>query len=175
MVVATLVAEFRKLQALANRAIQQLDDAQLHARLDDESNSVAMLMHHLAGNMRSRWTDFLTTDGEKAWRQRDAEFEPPLGDRQQLQALWEAGWATLFGALDGLDDADLGRPVTIRGESQTALAAIVRQVAHYAGHVHQIVLLAKHLRGADWQVLSIPRRQSRAYTDRLQATPPRPA
>ena len=175
MVVATLAGEFRKLQALADRAIQQLDDAQLHARLDDESNSVAMLMHHLAGNMRSRWTDFLTSDGEKPWRQRDAEFEPPAGDRRQLQAAWEAGWATLFGALAQLEDTDLGRPVTIRGESQTALTAIVRQVAHYAGHVHQIVLLAKHWRGAKWQVLSIPRGQSQAYTDRLRATPPRPA
>jgi hypothetical protein len=168
MVVTTLAGEFRKVKALADGAISQLDDAQLHARLDGEANSVAMLMHHLAGNMRSRWTDFLTTDGEKPWRQRDAEFEPPPGDRAALQALWESGWATLFAALDGLGDADLARTVTIRGEGQTVLAAIARQLAHYAGHAHQIVLLAKHQRGADWRVLSIPRGQSQAYTERLR-------
>jgi uncharacterized damage-inducible protein DinB len=172
MVIATLAGEFRKVKALADGAIAQLDDAQLHARIDPEANSVAMLMHHLAGNMRSRWTDFLTSDGEKPWRQRDAEFEPPPGDRTALLATWDAGWTTLFAALDRLEDDDLARPVTIRGESQTALAAIARQLAHYAGHGHQIVLLAKHLRGADWRVLSIPRGQSQAYTARLRATTP---
>jgi hypothetical protein len=169
MVVTTLAREFRKVKALADGAISQLDDVQLHARLDTEANSVAMLMHHLAGNMRSRWTDFLTTDGEKPWRQRDAEFEPPPGDRAALQATWESGWATLFGALEGLGDADLTRTVTIRGEGQTVLAALARQLAHYAGHAHQIVLLAKHQRGPDWHVLSIPRGQSQAYTERLRA------
>ncbi len=172
MVVATLAREFRKVKTLADGAIEQLDDAQLHARLDPEANSVAMLMRHLAGNMQSRWTDFLTSDGEKPWRQRDAEFEPPVGDRAALHASWEAGWATLFAALDGVGDGDLERTVTIRGEGQTALAAMARQLAHYAGHCHQIVLLAKHLRGADWRVLSIPRGQSQAYTDRLRAAPP---
>ena len=172
MVVATLAREFRKVKTLADGAIEQLDDAQLHARLDPEANSVAMLMRHLAGNMQSRWTDFLTSDGEKPWRQRDAEFEPPAADRAALQASWEAGWATLFAALDGLGDGDLARTVTIRGEGQTALAAVARQLAHYAGHCHQIVLLAKHLRGAEWRVLSIPRGQSQAYTDRLRAAPP---
>ena len=102
MVVATLTREFLKVKALADGAIAQLDDAQLHARIDPEANSVAMLMHHLAGNMQSRWTDFLTSDGEKPWRQRDAEFEPPPGDRAALLASWEAGWTTLFAALDGL-------------------------------------------------------------------------
>jgi len=172
MVVTTLAREFRKVKALADGAIAQLDDVQLNARLDPEANSVAMLMHHLAGNMQSRWTDFLTSDGEKPWRRRDAEFEPPPGDRTALQATWEAGWTTLFAALDGLADSDLTRTVTIRGEGQTVLAAIARQLAHYAGHSHQIVLLAKHLRGAEWRVLSIPRGQSQAYTERLRATPP---
>lgn len=170
-VVATLTAEFRKVKALADDAIAQLDDAQLHARLDPEANSVAVLMRHLAGNMQSRWTDFLTTDGEKPWRRRDDEFEPPATTRADLIASWEAGWTTLFAALAALTDADLARPVAIRGESQTALAAIVRQLAHYAGHAHQIVLLAKHLRGDGWRVLSIPRGQSQAYTARLQGTP----
>jgi uncharacterized damage-inducible protein DinB len=175
MVVTTLAAEFRKVKALADAAIAQLDDDQFHARLDAEANSVAMLAQHLAGNMQSRWTDFLTSDGEKPWRQRDREFEAPGGDRRDLMARWEAGWATLFAALAALSDADLDRHVVIRGESATVLAAIARQLAHYAGHVHQIVLLAKHLRGPAWRVLSIPRGQSQAYTDRLKATTPPPA
>ena len=174
MIVATLAAEFRKVKALADAAIAQLDDDRLHAQLDPEANSVAMLMRHLAGNMQSRWTDFLTTDGEKPWRRRDEEFEPPAASRAQLLQTWEAGWATLFTALDGLRDADLDRSVSIRGESQTALAAIARQLAHYAGHAHQIVLLAKHLCGPDWRVLSIPRGQSQAYTDRLKPSSPAP-
>jgi uncharacterized damage-inducible protein DinB len=175
MVVTTLADEFRKVKALADAAIAQLDDAQLHAQLDAEANSVAMLMRHLAGNMRSRWTDFLTSDGEKPWRRRDQEFEAPAADRAGLLAEWEAGWATLFGALDSLTDADLERRVVIRGESPTVLAAIARQLAHYAGHVHQIVLLGKHLRGPGWRVLSIPRGQSQAYTDRLKSTTTPPA
>jgi hypothetical protein len=175
MVVTTLAAEFRKVKTLADAAIAQLDDAQLHARLDAEANSVAMLMQHLAGNMQSRWTDFLTSDGEKPWRRRDQEFETPTVDREGLLTTWEAGWATLFAALDGLSDADLDRRVAVRGESQTVLAAIARQLAHYAGHGHQIVLLGKHLRGPGWRVLSIPRGQSQAYTDRLRATIPPPA
>jgi Protein of unknown function (DUF1572) len=117
MIVVTLAAEFRKVKALADAAIAQLDDARLHAQLDPEANSVAMLMRHLAGNMQSRWTDFLTTDGEKPWRRRDEEFEPPAASRAQLQQIWEAGWATLFTALDGLRDADLERSVSLRGEA----------------------------------------------------------
>jgi Protein of unknown function (DUF1572) len=164
-VVSTFVREFQKTKLLADRAIAQLDDGQLHARLDDEANSVAMLMQHMAGNMRSRWTDFLTTDGEKPWRQRDAEFDPPLLSRTELLASWENGWGTLFGALDGVTDDDLARTVTIRGEAQAVLAALARQLVHYAGHAYQIVLLAKHLQGPAWTTLSIPRGQSAAYTD----------
>jgi hypothetical protein len=164
MVIEAIVAEFRKIKQLADRAIAQLSDAELHQRLDDEANSVAMLMAHMAGNMRSRWTDFLTSDGEKPWRQRDAEFEPPAIAREALTAAWEAGWQTVFDALTPLTDADLTRTVTIRGESLTVLAAALRQVSHYAGHTHQIVLLGKHLRGPAWAVLSIPRGQSATYT-----------
>lgn len=163
MVLPTLVTEFRKIKQLAERAIAQVNDEQLHACLDSESNSIAMLMAHMAGNMRSRWTDFLTTDGEKPWRTRDAEFEPPALTREALTASWEAGWQVLFDTLSALSDDDLQRTVTIRGEAQTALTAIVRQVSHYAGHAHQIVLLAKHLAGTGWTVLSIPRGQSAAY------------
>lgn len=164
MVVDAFVQEFRKTRQLADRAIAQLDDAQLHARLDAEANSVAVLMQHMAGNMRSRWTDFLTSDGEKPWRQRDLEFEPPALDRAALLSSWESGWQTLFDTLAGLTDDDLGRTVTIRGEGQSVLSALTRQLAHYAGHAYQIVLLAKHVKGDDWTVLSIPRGQSDAFT-----------
>lgn len=167
MVVSTFVGEFQKTKRLAERAIAQLTDAQLHMRLDDECNSVAMLMQHVAGNLRSRWTDFLTTDGEKPWRNRDAEFEPPAGARRELVTSWEQGWAVLFAALDGLTDDDLARAVTIRGEGQTVLAALARQLSHYSGHAFQIVFLAKHLQGPAWTTLSIARGQSAAYTATL--------
>jgi Protein of unknown function (DUF1572) len=169
MVVDTLVREFQKTKALADRAIAQLTDDQLHRRLDAEANSVAMLMAHMSGNMRSRWTDFLTSDGEKPWRQRDREFEPTGLSREALLAEWNGGWQTLFDALAALGDADLARPVTIRGEAQSALAAIVRQISHYAGHTHQIVLLAKHLAADRWTTLSIPRGQSDAYNAETRA------
>jgi uncharacterized damage-inducible protein DinB len=169
MVIAGFLREFTKTRQLADRAIAQLSDDQLHARLDDDGNSVAVLMQHLAGNMRSRWTDFLTSDGEKPWRHRDAEFEPQGQARETLQASWESGWQTLFDALAGLTDDDLARTVTIRGEGQTVMTALTRQLAHYAGHAYQIVLLAKHLKGADWTVLSIPRGQSEAYTAKTRS------
>jgi hypothetical protein len=163
MVIEAVVQEFRKIKQLADRAIAQLSEAELHQRLDDEANSVATLIVHLAGNMRSRWTDFLTTDGEKPWRARDTEFEPTAMSHDALLAAWEGGWQTLFDAVAPLTDADLGRAVTIRGESLTVLTALLRQVSHYAGHTHQIVLLGKHLRGPAWKVLSIPRGQSATY------------
>jgi len=169
LVVDAFVREFQKTRQLCDRSIAQLSDAQLHARLDAEANSVAMLMQHLAGNMRSRWTDFLTTDGEKPWRQRDAEFEPPALDHDGLMASWESGWQTLFDTLATLTDDDLARTITIRGEGQSVLTALTRQLAHYAGHAYQIVLLAKHLKGDAWDVLSIPRGQSAAYEAKLRA------
>jgi hypothetical protein len=164
MVIDAIVGEFRQIKHLADRAIAQLSEAELHQRLDDEANSVATLIVHMAGNMRSRWTDFLTTDGEKPWRRRDAEFEPTAMSRDALLTAWEGGWQALFDAVTPLTDADLERTVTIRGESLTVVTALLRQVSHYAGHTHQIVLLGKHLRGSAWNVLSIPRGQSATYT-----------
>lgn len=169
LVVDAFAREFQKTRQLAERAVAQLSDAQLHVRLDAEANSVAMLMQHMAGNMRSRWTDFLTTDGEKPWRQRDAEFEPPVLTRDALMTSWQSGWQTLFDTLATLTDDDLTRTVTIRGEGQPVLAALTRQLAHYAGHAYQIVLVAKHLKGEAWDVLSIPRGQSAAYTAATKA------
>jgi hypothetical protein len=170
LVVDAFTREFQKTRQLSERAIAQLSDAQLHTRLDAEANSVAMLMQHLAGNMRSRWTDFLTTDGEKPWRQRDAEFEPPVLTHDALMVSWQSGWQTLFDTLATLTDDDLTRTVTIRGEGQPVLAALTRQLAHYAGHAYQIVLVAKHLKGEAWDVLSIARGQSAAYTAATKAS-----
>jgi uncharacterized damage-inducible protein DinB len=170
LVVDAFAREFQKTRQLAERALAQLSDAQLHTRLDAEANSVAMLMQHMAGNMRSRWTDFLTTDGEKPWRQRDAEFEPPVLTRDALMASWQSGWQTLFDTLATLTDDDLTRTVTIRGEGQPVLAALTRQLAHYAGHAYQIVFVAKHLKGDAWDVLSIARGQSAAYTAATKAS-----
>lgn len=142
----------------ADRAIAQIAESDLFAVLDPESNSIAITMKHLAGNMRSRWTDFLTTDGEKPDRQRDAEFILEEGDTQEaLLARWEAGWQCVFEALAPLTPEDLSRTVFIRGEPHSVLEAINRQLTHYAYHVGQIVLLAKHYAGESWQTLSMPR------------------
>jgi hypothetical protein len=152
---------FERQKKQAERAMAQLSDQELFRQIDPESNSVAVIAKHIAGNMRSRWTDFLTSDGEKPWRDRDSEFIMDAGaTRTQVMEWWEAGWKCLFDALDSLRPADLARAVTIRGEAHTLLQAINRQVDHYAHHVGQIVFLAKHLKGRDWKTLSIPRGQS---------------
>jgi uncharacterized damage-inducible protein DinB len=143
-------------------ALAQLSDEEFfRAPNDPESNSIAVIVKHLAGNMRSRFTDFLSSDGEKPWRHRDQEFELTAGaTRQQLMQAWEAGWKTVFEAVGTLAPADLARTVTVRGESYTALQAINRQLAHYAHHIGQIVFWAKHMKGTAWKTLSIPRGMS---------------
>jgi hypothetical protein len=140
--------------------MEQVGDEQLFAKLDEEANSIALVVKHMAGNMRSRWTDFLTEDGEKPDRQRDSEFEDPPASRAALLNLWEDGWRRVFEALEPLSDADLGRVVTIRGEKHSVMQAINRQTAHYANHVGQIVLLAKHFARDRWESLSIPKHRS---------------
>jgi hypothetical protein len=161
--------ELQKIKQLADKSIAQVDDQQLFTTLDSEANSIAILMRHMAGNMRSRWTDFRTTDGEKPDRQRDREFEEPARDRTALLADWENGWARLFHALAPLTDDDLQETVYIREEPHSIYKAISRQVAHYAGHAYQILLLAKHFRGAEWRTLSIPRGQSEEFNRRMLA------
>lgn len=165
----TVRDEFHKIRKLADKAIAQLQDEQLHAKIDEESNSVAIIMRHMAGNMRSRWTDFLTSDGEKPDRHRDREFEDIPLSREELLAEWEAGWACLFAALAPLTDADLQRTVIIRAEPHSVYKAISRQVAHYAGHAYQILFLGKHLKGAAWSTLSVPRGQSEEFNRRMIA------
>lgn len=160
----------RGYQRLAEGAMAQVRDEELFRAPDDEANSIAVIVKHLAGNMRSRWTDFLTTDGEKPDRNRDQEFIIDAGTtREQAMAWWEQGWACAFGALDSLRPEDLGRPVYIRGEEHSVLQAINRQLAHYAYHVGQIVFLARQFRGREWKSLSIPRGQSAAHNARKAA------
>lgn len=168
-VIATMTDELRKVKKLADKAIAQLSDAELHVRTDEEANSVAILMRHMAGNMRSRWTDFLTSDGEKPDRLRDQEFEPASQDRAALVAEWEAGWQLVFDALAPLSDTDLRRIVLIRSEPHTVHKAIVRQLTHYAGHAYQMLTLGRQIKGAAWQSLSIPRGQSEEFNRRMQA------
>ena len=153
--------EFRALRALADQAIEQVRDDQLFEQLDEEANSVAHLMKHVGGNLRSRWTDVFTSDGEKPDRRRDEEFEQRASDtRTTIEAMKNGGWAAVLATLDAVVDVDLDRVVVIRGQSRKLSRALTRSLAHTAGHVHQIVLLAKHWRGASWRTLSIPRGRS---------------
>jgi uncharacterized damage-inducible protein DinB len=163
------VAVFRQYKSLAEKAMAQVGDEQLQAALDGEMNSIAQIVKHMAGNMRSRWTDFLTSDGEKPDRQRDTEFLDPPSTREALLALWEEGWNCVFRALEPLSDEDLKRTVSIRGEAHSVMQAINRQIAHYAYHCGQIVFLAKHLNHAGWQSLSVPRGQSEEFNRRMRA------
>jgi len=161
------LAVFRMYKSLGERAMAQVSDEQLQKTLDGGSNSIAVIVKHLAGNMHSRWTDFLTTDGEKPDRHRDSEFETPPANRSALMELWESGWGCLFAALNSLQDSDLGRTVYIRGEAHSVMQAINRQVAHYALHIGQIVFLAKHLQSSRWVPLSIPRGKSEEFNSKL--------
>jgi hypothetical protein len=153
--------ELRKLKTQGEKAIAQVaDDGRLRVRLDEESNSIDILVRHLAGNMLSRWTDFLTTDGEKPSRNRGAEFEPAPGlTRADLLAVWEKGWGCLFSALASLQPEDLRQTVRVAGKELSVMDALLRQFSHYATHVGQIVFLAKHLEWSDWQSLSVPRKK----------------
>lgn len=158
------IAELRKYKKFADKAVAQVSDADYFRQLDPESNSVGLVMKHIAGNLRSRWTDFLTTDGEKADRNRDTEFEKHGSDsRESISVRWESGWQALFDALAPLTGDDLQRTVEIRGQPHTVMQAINRQLTHYASHIGQIVFLAKHFAGDRWKTLSIPRGKSREF------------
>lgn len=172
---ADVIRRFHELKSQCDRALAQVPFEHWSHRLDPEANSILTLVLHLCGNMRSRWTDFLTSDGEKPDRDRDTEFEDAALDREALLARWEAGWECLFGALAGLVDADLERTVLIRAQGLTVFEAIDRQLAHYAVHTGQLVLLAKHFAGSGWKTLSVPRGGSAAFnTSMMGAKPERP-
>lgn len=162
------ISLFRYYKKLGEAAIAQVPDAQLTATLDPEMNSIALIVKHMAGNMRSRWTDFLTTDGEKPNRNRDTEFETPAATREAILKMWGDGWACVFAALEPLSDADLTREVKIRTEPHSVMQAINRQIAHYAYHVGQIVFLAKHFQAEKWKSLSVPRRASAEFNEKVR-------
>ena len=157
------VRVFRGQKKLADGAVAQVSDEEFFRTIDAESNSIALIMKHMAGNMRSRWTDFLTSDGEKPDRRRDTEFVVEGEDRKAVEERWEAGWRTVFDTLESLKPEDVTRTVTIRGEPHTVVEAVNRQLSHYGQHTGQIVFLAKHLKSADWKSLSIPRGMSEAF------------
>ncbi|HTU32217.1 MAG TPA: DUF1572 domain-containing protein [Candidatus Acidoferrum sp.] len=163
---------FRYYKTLGERAMEQCPEDGLFAAPDAESNSIAIIVKHMAGNMRSRWTDFLTSDGEKPDRNRDSEFEGAPRTRAELIALWERGWKILFDALEAMTDADLTRTVMIRTEPHSVTQAINRQIAHYSYHIGQIVLLARHYAaqsGGEWKSLTIPRKKSAEFNARVAA------
>src|SRR5579864_3548482 len=156
---------FHYYKKLGERAIEQCPDDALFSTLDAESNSIAIIVKHMSGNMHSRWTDFLTSDGEKPDRNRDSEFEEPPKNRAELLAMWERGWKILFDALEPLTEADLARTVTIRTEPHSVMQAINRQISHYAYHAGQIVFLAKHFTeksGGSWTSLTMPRNRPKS-------------
>jgi hypothetical protein len=154
---------FRYYKGLGQKAMTQLSDAEVLAQPNEASNSIALIVHHLSGNMLSRWTDFLTTDGEKPWRNREAEFEEAYPDKKTMLEAWEKGWSCLLDTLDSLKPEDLDTIIYIRNEGQTVLEAIQRQLAHYPMHVGQIIYQAKVLKGRDFQSLSIPKGDSAAF------------
>lgn len=154
---------FAYYKTLGEKALVQIEDAALFHAPDDQSNSISVIVKHLHGNMLSRWTDFLTSDGEKEWRKRDGEFEDSLTSRQEVMMIWEEGWNCLFASLNALTFEDLKTTVYIRNMGQSAEEAILRQLAHYAYHVGQIVYLARMLNDSGWQSLSIPKNNSQKY------------
>ncbi len=167
--IADAIKTFRDYKKLAERAFAQINDEDFFKTLDEESNSIAVNIKHMAGNMLSRWTDFLTTDGEKPERDRDLEFEMlPGTTKADMLAYWERGWKCVFDAAEPLRPEDLMRTVRIRGQDHTVIQAINRQLAHYAYHVGQIVFLAKHFKSSEWQSLSVPRNKSAEFNARLQ-------
>jgi len=161
------VGVLRYYKKLGERAIAQCPDEGLFTALDAESNSIAIIVKHMAGNMRSRWTDFLTTDGEKPDRNRDTEFEDAPKTRAALTELWERGWKHVFDALQPLTEEDLARKVTIRTEPHSVMQAINRQIAHYSYHVGQIVYLARHFAGTQWQTLTVPKKKSAEFNRKV--------
>ena len=154
---------FKYYKKLGEGAIAQLDDKDILLRPNEASNNIALIVHHLSGNMLSRWTDFLTSDGEKSWRNREAEFDEAYPDKKTMMEAWDKGWACLLNALEALKPEDLSKVIYIRNEGQSVLEAIQRQLAHYPHHVGQIIYQAKAIKGNDFKSLSIPKGTSDSY------------
>ncbi len=164
---STFLTSTRKLfqyyKGLGEKTFDQLNDEQINWRPNEASNSIALIVHHLSGNMLSRFTDFLTSDGEKSWRNREAEFEVGYATKIEMLEAWNKGWAVVFQAIDGLTGADLEKVIYIRNEGQTVMEALQRQLAHYPHHIGQILYIGKALKGQDWKSLSIPKGGSQRY------------
>ena len=159
--------EFRRYKTLGDKTFVQLSDEEIHWKHNDSDNSIALIVKHLVGNMLSRWTNFLTEDGEKSWRNRESEFENPVIAKKEMIVSWEKGWQCLFDALNGIDESNFGNQIVIRGEAHTIPQAINRQLAHYANHVGQIVFIGKMIRGQDWISPSIAKGNSQAFNDMM--------
>ncbi len=164
-VLQAIKESFQYEKDLVERAIAQVPDSKMHESLDPQTNSIVIMMKHISGNLRSRWTDFLTTDGEKDWRNRDQEFIDDFESREQLMEYWEGGWAVLFDTIDSLNESDLGKTVTIRGYEHTVPKALVRSNAHIAYHVGQIMMVARIHCGENWKTLTIERGKSQEYNE----------
>nr|WP_294789824.1 DUF1572 family protein [uncultured Mucilaginibacter sp.] len=158
----SVIKQFEYYKGVGEKAIAQIQDADLFWQANEECNSIATIVQHIHGNMLSRWTDFLTTDGEKEWRKRDAEFEHVINTREQLMQIWNEGWVCLFNALDTVNESNWNITIYIRNEPHTVVDAINRQLAHYPYHVGQMVMIAKE-RAADWKALTIPKGTSQAF------------
>ena len=161
------IRRFSDYKKLGEKTFDQLIEDDMHFSPNPECNSIAVIIQHLHGNILSRWTNFLTEDGEKAWRKRDEEFEPQESSKEQLLAIWNEAWKVLFLTLESLSADDLNRIVTIRKEPLSVIDAINRQIAHYSYHVGQIVYLGKLIKGKDWQTLSIPKKGSEAFNKKM--------
>ena len=162
------ISSFRSYKKLAEKAMKQVSDEEFFKTIDAEANSIAAIVKHIGGNLRSRWTDFLTTDGEKPDRNRDSEFVTETDTRESLTEFWEDGWNTLFETLQSLTIEDLGKTVQIRGEDFTVVKAINRAAMHTASHIGQIMLLAKHFRSSEWETLSVPKNKSAEFNNWLK-------
>ncbi len=168
----TAIRRLKYYKDLGDKTFEQLNEWDFHYQPNNESNSIAVIIQHMAGNMLSRWTNFLTEDGEKEWRQRDDEFEVHTYNKQQLLELWEKGWACFFTAVEALKKKDLKKTVTIRKEPLTVIDAINRQLAHYPYHVGQIIFLAKIIKNKSWKNLSIPKGDSKNYNSAADVKDP---
>jgi hypothetical protein len=171
---SSAVAQFNAYRSLGERAMSQMQDEMLFWQYNPESNSVAIIVKHLAGNMVSRWTDIFNTDGEKEWRNRDAEFVNDINSREDLMAIWEKGWNCLFDALNSLQESDLQKTIYIRNEPHTVIDAINRQLTHYASHIGQIVYIGKMVNNEHWKSLSIPRNRSADFNNEMFSKPRKP-
>jgi len=162
-----VIERLKNVKSLGDKTIKQLSEDDIHWRLNDDSNSIAIIVKHLSGNMISRWSDFLHSDGEKPYRNREQEFSDDLSSKNEMMEVWEKGWNTLFDTLESLKEVDLLKDVYIRGEKHLVIDAIERQVAHYSYHIGQIVYIGKQIKGENWESLSIPKGKSKEFLQEM--------